>query len=122
MKLRRKAKVQKMTLYSDLAVYRNSHRNMLGHSVVDAGQGANFWLRIISGLQTRGVENIFVPCVDGLSRLSCVIHAVFPETVVQNSLHFLDLHQNLSFSREKFSLTQGYVEVPSTVPIVMRVI
>jgi len=85
-KLRREGKVQNTALYTVLAVDLEGHRDVLGHWVGDAGEGANFWLSVISDLQSRGVEDILIACVDGLSGFSDAIHAVFPETDVQRCI------------------------------------
>ena len=85
-KLRREGKVQNTALYTVLAVDMDGHRDVLGHWVGDAGEGANFWLSVISDLQSRGVEDILIACVDGLSGFSDAIHAVFPETDVQRCI------------------------------------
>ena len=85
-KLRREGKVQNTALYTVLAVDMDGHRDILGHWVGDAGEGANFWLSVISDLQSRGVEDILIACVDGLSGFSDAIHAVFPDTDVQRCI------------------------------------
>ena len=56
-----------------------------------------FWLAVVSELKSRGVEDIFVACVDGASGLEEAIKTVFPNTVVQlciahmvrRSLHYV---------------------------------
>lgn len=85
-KLRREGKVQNTALYTVLAVDLDGHRDVLGHWVGDGGEGANFWLSVITDLQSRGVGDIFIACVDGLSGFSDAIHAVFPETEVQRCI------------------------------------
>jgi transposase-like protein len=85
-KLRREGKVQNTALYTVLAVDLDGHRDVLGHWVGDGGEGANFWLTVITDLQTRGVEDIFIASVDGLSGFSDAIHAVFPRTEVQRCI------------------------------------
>lgn len=85
-KLRREGKVQNTALYTVLAVDLDGHREVLGHWVGDGGEGANFWLTVITDLQTRGVEDIFIASVDGLSGFSDAIHAVFPQTEVQRCI------------------------------------
>lgn len=85
-KLRREGKVQNTAFYTVLGVDLEGHRDVLGHWVGDGGEGANYWLSVIADLQTRGVEDIFIACVDGLSGFSDAIHAVFPETEVQRCI------------------------------------
>ena len=85
-KLRREGKVQNTALYTVLGVDLDGHRDVLGHWVGDGGEGANFWLSVITDLQARGVEDILIACVDGLGGFSDAIHAVFPQTEVQRCI------------------------------------
>ena len=54
--------------------------------VGDGGEGANFWLSVLSDLQSRGVEDILIACVDGLTGFSAAIEAIYPETIVQRCI------------------------------------
>jgi putative transposase len=56
---------------------------ILGHWVGDGAEGANFWLSVVTDLQTRGVEDIFIACIDGLTGFKDGIQAVFAQTHVQ---------------------------------------
>ena len=46
-------------------------------------EGAKFWLQVVTELKNRGVQDIFVACVDGLKGFPEAIEAVFPATTVQ---------------------------------------
>ena len=82
-KLRREGKIINVAVYNVLAVDLDGHKDILGHWVGDGGEGANFWLSVVADLQARGVEDIFIAAVDGLTGFSDAIHSVFPETQVQ---------------------------------------
>ena len=82
-KLRREGKIINVAVYNVLAVDLDGHKDILGHWVGDGGEGANFWLSVVADLQSRGVEDIFIAAVDGLTGFSDAIHSVFPETQVQ---------------------------------------
>ena len=41
-------------------------------------EGAEFWMSILIGLRNRGVEDILIACVDGLTGFANAIKAVFP--------------------------------------------
>jgi len=75
-----------MALYTVMSVDMDGHRDVLSHWVGNAGEGANFWRSVISDLQSLGIEDILIACVDGLSGFSDAIHAVFPETDVQRCI------------------------------------
>lgn len=82
-KLRREGKIENVAVYNVLAVDADGHKDVLGMWVGDGGEGANFWLSVLSDLQNRGVEDILISCVDGLNGFSEAIEAVFPKTIVQ---------------------------------------
>ncbi|MFA5243364.1 MAG: IS256 family transposase, partial [Sulfuricella sp.] len=44
---------------------------------------AKFWLQVVTELKNRGVQDIFIACVDGLKGFPEAIEAVFPKTAVQ---------------------------------------
>jgi len=46
-------------------------------------EGAKFWLQVLTELKNRGVQDIFIACVDGLKGFPEAIEAVFPQTTVQ---------------------------------------
>lgn len=46
-------------------------------------ESAKFWLSILTELQNRGVKDIFIACIDGLTGFADAIEAVFPKTQVQ---------------------------------------
>ena len=46
-------------------------------------EGAKFWLQVLTELKNRGVEDIWIACVDGLKGFPEAIEAVFPRTQVQ---------------------------------------
>jgi len=85
-KLRRDGKVQNTAVHVVLGVDLEGHRDVLGHWVADGEEGANFWLSVITDLQNRGVQDIFIASVDGLTGFSDAIHSVFPKTQVQRCI------------------------------------
>jgi putative transposase len=82
-KLKREGKVETVAVYNVLGVDLEGKREALGHWIGEGGEGANFWLSVISDLQNRGVEDIYIASVDGLSGFSDAIHAVYPQAKVQ---------------------------------------
>lgn len=82
-KLRREGKVETIAVYTVLGVDGEGHRDILGHWVGEGGESSNFWLSVITDLQTRGVQDIFIACMDGLSGFKEAVLAVFPKTQIQ---------------------------------------
>ncbi len=82
-KLRREGKVENTAVYTVLGVDLDGHKDVLGHWIGAGSEGANFWLSVITDLQARGVEDIFIACIDGLTGFKEAIHSVFPQAQIQ---------------------------------------
>jgi len=85
-KLKRDGKIANVAVYNVLGVDLEGKREILGHWIGDGGEGANFWLSVVTDLQNRGVEDIFIASIDGLAGFSDAIHAVFPNTYIQRCI------------------------------------
>ncbi|KAF5056498.1 IS256 family transposase ISSde5 [anaerobic digester metagenome] len=72
-------------IYNVLGVDRNGHKDLLG-MYISRSEGANFWLSVLTDLQTRGVRDILIASVDNLTGFSDAINSVFPETIVQSCI------------------------------------
>jgi transposase-like protein len=70
------------TVYVALGVNLEGHKELLGLWLGE-NEGAKFWLTCLTDLQNRGLRDIFVACIDGLSGFAEAIHTAYPETKVQ---------------------------------------
>ena len=86
LKLRRDGQVQTTAVYSVLALDLAGQRHVLGHWGGAGAAGANFWLSVVTDLQSRGVQDIVLACVDGLTGVKAAIQAVFPRTQLQRCI------------------------------------
>ena len=76
-------------------------------------EGAKFWLSVLTELKNRGVKDVFIACVDGLTGFPEAIAAVFPKTQVQlcivhlvrNSLRFVSW-------KDRKAVAQGLENLP----------
>jgi transposase-like protein len=75
-------RVSQHTVYVALGVNLEGHKELLGLWLGE-NEGAKFWLACLTDLKNRGLRDIFVACIDGLSGFSEAIHAAYPETSVQ---------------------------------------
>src|SRR3712207_5050070 len=96
LKLRRDGKVLNTAVYIVLGVDLEGQRDVLGHWIGDGAEGANFWLSVVTDLQARGVEDIFIACIDGLTGFKDAIQAVFPQTQIQRCI-IHQVRQRLSY-------------------------
>ena len=85
-KLKKDGKISNVAVYNVLGVDLDGHREPLGHWIGDGGEGANFWLSVVTDLQTRGVQDIFIAAIDGLTGFKDAIQSVFPKTKVQRCI------------------------------------
>ena len=85
-KLKKGGKIENVAVYNILGVDLEGHKEILGHWIGDGGEGANFWLSVITDLQERGVRDVFIAAVDDLQGFSDAIHAIFPKTKVQRCI------------------------------------
>ena len=95
-KVRQDKRVINKSIYLALGVNVEGHKELLGMWIAET-EGAKFWLSVLTELQNRGVKDIFIAAVDGLTGFPEAINAVFPNTKVQlcivhmlrNSLKFV---------------------------------
>jgi transposase-like protein len=85
-KLRKDHKIENRAIYIVLAVDLDGYKDVLGHWVSDGEEGASFWLSVVTDLKNRGVEDIFIACVDGLSGFKEAIRSVFPQVEIQRCI------------------------------------
>ena len=50
---------------------------------IGKNEGSKFWMQVVTELKNRGVEQIYVACVDGLKGFPEAINSIFPKTIVQ---------------------------------------
>ena len=72
-------------IYNVLGVDRNGYKDLLG-MYISKSEGANFWLSVLTDLQSRGVKDILIACTDNLNGFSDAILSVFPEAAVQSCI------------------------------------
>jgi putative transposase len=84
-KIRDDAVVRNKAVYVALGVQPDGRRDVLG-LWIEQTEGAKFWLKVFNDLKTRGVEDILIAVVDGLTGLADAIEAAFPKTTVQTCL------------------------------------
>ena len=81
-KMRDNGVVQNRAVYVALGVTRAGRKEVLG-LWSSANEGAKFWLQVLTELKNRGVQDIFIACVDGLKGFPQAIETVYPKTTVQ---------------------------------------
>lgn len=106
-KVRDGAHVRNKAIYVAIGVKLNGLKEVLGLWVAQT-EGAKFWLQVMTELKNRGVNDIFIACVDGLKGFPEAIETVFPKTEVQlcivhlvrYSLNFVGWKQRKEVARD----------------------
>jgi len=84
-KIRDGQAVRNFACYLAIGVNLEGDRDVLG-IWFQRSEGAKFWLQVLTELKQRGVEDVLVCCVDGLTGFPEAIEAVYPKTWVQTCL------------------------------------
>lgn len=75
-------KIVKKCFYTVLGISLAGKSDVLGLWIADT-EGASFWLSVLTELKTRGVQDVLIACVDGLTGLPQAIESVFPKADIQ---------------------------------------
>ena len=99
LKIRDQGSVRNKHAYLAIGVRIDGMKETLG-IWLEANEGAKFWLRVISELKARGVEDILVFSVDGLKGFPQAIEAVYPQSIVQTCIVHM-IRNSLRFTSYK---------------------
>ena len=94
-KIRDEGMVKNKAVYVALALNPDGEKEVLG-LWIEQTEGAKFWLKVITELKTRGVNDILIAVVDGLKGFPEAIASVYPQTVVQTCIVHL-IRNSLAF-------------------------
>jgi putative transposase len=109
LKVRRERHVEPCAVYVALALNLEGHKELLGLWIGESeGEGARFWLSILTELKNRGVEDVLIAAVDGLKGFPDALAAVYPRTQVQlcivhmvrNSLRYVSWKHRKAVARD----------------------
>ncbi len=83
--VRSEGRIVKKAVYIGLGIDMDGHKDILG-MYIGENESAKFWLSVLNGLKNRGVEDILIVCVDGLSGFPQAIEAVYPNAKIQRCI------------------------------------
>jgi len=106
-KVKEEGRIQSKALYNILAINTSGHKELLGMYVSES-EGANFWLSVMTDLNTRGLKDILITCTDNLKGFSEAIASIFPKAEIQtcvvhqirNSLKYVASKDQKPFMKE----------------------
>lgn len=81
-KVKEQGRYTSKAVYTVLGLKMNGKKEVLGLYLSES-EGANFWLSVLTDIQHRGVKDILIASVDGLTGFPEAIRTIFPQTEVQ---------------------------------------
>lgn len=81
-KVRDAGSVRTKAIYLAIGINMEGHKEILGLWIAQT-EGAKLWLSVVTELKNRGVQDIFIACVDGLKGFPEAIETVYPNAIVQ---------------------------------------
>ena len=94
-KIRDEGVVKKKAVYFALGITREGMKEVLGFWIQQS-EGAAFWLRVMSELKSRGVDDILIALIDGLNGFPDAINSVFPQAQIHHCVVHL-VRQSLAY-------------------------
>ena len=82
----RDGQVANRPIYAAIGVTLEGEKDILGLWAGSGGEGAKFWMSVLTDLRNRGVRDVFFLVCDGLKGLPEVVGNVWPQTIVQTCI------------------------------------
>jgi putative transposase len=82
-KVRTQGVVSNRPVYLGIGVDVEGRKHVLGVWLGDGGEGAKFWLSVLTEIKNRGLNDVLFVCCDGLKGLPDAIEATWPQAIVQ---------------------------------------
>jgi putative transposase len=79
LKIRDRGTVGRRACYLALGVTLDGDRDVLGMWFQESEGAKTFWMQVLADLKTRGVQDILIACVDGLTGFPDAIEAIFSQ-------------------------------------------
>ena len=110
-KMRDEGTVRNKAVYLAIGVTPDGRKDVLG-IWIEQTEGAKFWMRVMSELKNRGVNDILIAVVDGLKGFPEAITAVFPDTQVQTCIvHLLRNSMDYAGWKDRKPIARALKEV-----------
>ena len=105
--IREDGQVRKKAIYVVIGIDLEGYKEILGFWI-DGTESSRFWLGVFNDLKARGVKDVFVFSVDGLTGLEKAIEAAFPRADIQrcvvhqirNSLRYVSWKDRRELARD----------------------
>jgi len=81
-KVKEQGSIKTKAVYCVIGLNRDGVKDLLG-LYIGENEGAKFWLQVLTDIQNRGVQDIFIACIDNLKGFAEAIESIYPQTEVQ---------------------------------------
>lgn len=116
-KVREDKRVINKSVFLALAINTEGKKELLGLWIAQ-NEGSKFWMSVLTELQNRGVTDVFIASVDGLSGFPEAIKTVFPETKIQlcvvhqirNSLKYVSYKDRKTVAKDLKNIYRSVTE------------
>jgi len=106
-KIRHNSKIINKCVYLVIGLNKEGKKEVLG-MWIDETESATFWLKVLTDMKARGVEDILIACTDNLTGFTKAIKAAFPQTITQlcivhqirNSCKFVSWKERREFAKD----------------------
>lgn len=114
-KVREEGQYVSKAFYTVLGVNIEGQKEILG-LYLNESEGAKFWMQVLTDIQNRGVKDILIASIDGLSGFPEAIHSLFPDTEIQlcvvhqirNSLKYVASKNQKEFAKDLKTVYQAF--------------
>jgi putative transposase len=88
----RDGQVANRPVYAAIGVTLAGEKDVLGLWAGTGGEGAKFWMSVLTDLKNRGIKDVFFVVCDGLKGLPDVVVNAWPQAIVQTCIvHYADV-------------------------------
>lgn len=116
-KVRQDKQIIRKTMYIALGINLEGRKECLGLWLSE-NESSKFWLGVLNDIQSRGVKDILIASVDGLTGFPEAINAVFPQTdiqlcivhMVRNSLKYVGYKERKEVAADLKQIYQSITE------------
>lgn len=110
-KMRDEGTVRNKAVYLAIGITADGRKEVLG-IWIEQTEGAKFWMRVMSEIKNRGVNDILIAVIDGLKGFPEAITAIFPQTQIQTCIvHLLRNSMDYASWKDRKGIAAGLKSV-----------
>ena len=117
-KVRTGGTVTNRAAYLGVGVDVEGRKHVLGVWLGDGGEGAKFWLAVLTEIRNRGVSDVLIVCCDGLKGLPDAIEATWPHALVQTCvIHLIRASLRFASWKDRKAIVTGLRPIYTAVTV-----